>query len=227
MSPANHFWIDESIQPVKRDVDKSRRLLVDAGFRWKDESLCDRDGNPVRFTIITNAGSDQRRQEGAFIQEDLRELGIETVLAPIEGSALLARITGTFDYDACLLGLTQTDPDPSAEMALWLSRAPLHLWHPAQSQPATEWEARIDHLMESQMTSTDDEHRKACYHEVQRIVLENLPLLDLVVPHALVGYSAGLTGVRATPFSHILWNSDELFLERGTIPRNSNRDRSH
>jgi len=89
------------------------------------------------------------------------------------------------------------------------------LWHPAQSQPATEWEARIDHLMESQMTSTDNEHRKACYHEVQRIVLENLPLLDLVVPHALVGYSSGLRGVRATPFSHILWNSDELFLERG------------
>ena len=227
VSPANHFWRDESIQPMKRDVDRARRLLVDAGFRWEDENLCDCDGNPVRFTIITNAGSDQRRQEGAFIQEDLRELGIETVLAPIEGSALLARITGTFDYDACLLGLTQTDPDPSAEMALWLSRAPLHLWHPAQSQPATEWEARIDHLMESQMTSTDDEHRKACYHEVQRIVLENLPLLDLVVPHALVGYSAGLTGVRATPFSHILWNSDELFLERGTIPRNSNRDRSH
>ena len=215
VSPANHFWIDESIQPVKRDVDKSRRLLVDAGFRWKDESLCDRDGNPVRFTIITNAGSDQRRQEGAFIQEDLRELGIEIVLAPLEGAALFARITGTFDYDACLLGWMPSDSDPSAEMALWLSRGPLHVWHPAQSQPATEWEARIDRLMEPLLISTDDEHRKACYHEVQRIVLENLPLLDLVVPHALVGYNTALRGVRATPFGHVLWNGDELFLERG------------
>jgi len=104
VSPANHFWRDESLQPLKRDVDKARRLLVDAGFRWEDENLCDRDGNPVRFTIITNAGSDQRRKEGAFIQEDLKDLGMEVVLAPIEGSALLARITGTFDYDACLLG---------------------------------------------------------------------------------------------------------------------------
>ena len=213
VSPANHFWRDESIQPMKRDVERARRVLVDAGFRWEDKNLCDRDGNRVRFTIITNAGSDKRRREGAFIQEDLRDLGIEVVLAPIEGGALLARITSTFDYDACLLGLTQSDPDPSAEMALWLSRAPLHLWHPSQSQPATEWEARIDHLMESQLTSTDDEYRQACYREVQRIVAENLPVLDLVVPHALVGYSSRLRGVRATPFWHVLWNGDELFLE--------------
>jgi len=120
-----------------------------------------------------------------------------------------------------------SDSDPSAEMALWLSRAPLHLWHPAQSQPATEWEARIDHLMESQLASTDDEYRKACYHEVQRIVLENLPLIDLVVPHALVGYNAGLRGVRTTPFWHVLWNGDELFLERAENPENSDRDKSH
>ena len=171
----------------------------------------------MRFTIITNAGSDPRRREGAFIQEDLKDLGIEVVLAPIDGAALLARITGTFDYDACLLGLTQTDPDPSAEMALWLSRAPLHLWHPSQSQPETDWEARIDHLMESQLTSTDNEHRRACYREVQQIVVENLPLLDLVVPHALVGYSSGLRGVRATPFWHVLWNGDELFFEYQTV----------
>lgn len=214
VSPANHFWRDESLQPITRDVDEARRLLVDAGFRWEDGNLCDREGNPVRFTIITNAGSDLRRGEGAFIQEDLKDLGIEIVLAPIEGGALLARITGTFDYDACLLGLTQTDPDPSAEMSLWLSRAPLHLWHPSQSQPATEWEARIDHLMESQLTSTDVEYRQACYREVQRIVVEHLPVLDLVVPHALVGYSSALRGVRATPFWHVLWNGDELFFER-------------
>jgi hypothetical protein len=48
---------------------------------------------------------------------------------------------------------------------------------------------------------------------VQRIVVENLPVLDLVVPHALVGYSSRLRGVRATPFGHVLWNGDELFLE--------------
>ena len=188
VSPANHFWRDESIQPMKRDVDRARRLLVDAGFRWEDENLCDRDGNPVRFTIITNAGSDQRRQEGAFIQEDLRELGIETVLAPIEGSALLARITGTFDYDACLLGLTQTDPDPSAEMALWA-------------------ESRTASFVASGAIAACD-----------RVGSPHRP------PH---GVPNDFDRRRAPQSVLSRWNSDELFLERATIPRNSNRDRSH
>jgi ABC-type transport system substrate-binding protein len=68
--------------------------------------------------------------------------------------------------------------------------------------------------MEAQMSSVDPEYRRACFVEVQRIVLEHLPLLDLVVPHALVGYGARLQGVRATPFSHSLWNSDELSMAR-------------
>ena len=167
----------------------------------------------MRFTIITNAGSDKRRRESAFIQEDLRALGIDATVTPMDGGALFARVTGTFDYDACLLGLTQTDPDPAAETALWLSWAPLHVWHPAQAEPATEWEARIDHLMEAVVSSADPAERRARYHEVQQIVFEQLPLLDLVVPHALLGHRRELKGIRATPFSHALWNGEELYLD--------------
>lgn len=214
VSPANHFWIDERLTPTEQDRQRSRALLTDAGFWWEGGKLRDRDGNPVRFTIITNSGSGQRRREGAFVQEDLSQLGMDAVLAPIDGGTLFGAVTQTFDYDAALLGFTVSDPDPSAEMALWLSNAPLHLWYPAQAEPATEWEARIDVLMECQMSSMDRERRKACYHEVQRIVAEQLPLLDLVVPHALVAHSVRLQGVRATPFSHSLWNSDELFMKR-------------
>ena len=136
-------------------------------------------------------------------------------MAPIEGAALLAKITSTFDYDACLLGFTSTDPDPSAEMALWMSGAPLHLWHPAQSEPATEWEARIDHLMEAQMTAVDSERRKTCFDEVQQIVSDQVPVLDLVVPHALLAYNHRVKGLRANAFSHALWNPEELYLNDG------------
>lgn len=214
VSPANHFWRDESLVATKRDLTGARAMLTEAGFRWENGKLHDRDGNPVRFTIITNSESSQRRREAAFVQEDLSQLGIEAVLAPIDGGTLFGAVTNSFDYDACLLGFTASDTDPSAEMALWLSHGPLHLWHPNQPEPGTQWEARIDELMEAQMSSVDPEYRRACFVEVQRIVLEHLPLLDLVVPHALVGYGARLQGVRATPFSHSLWNSDELSMAR-------------
>jgi peptide/nickel transport system substrate-binding protein len=169
----------------------------------------------VSFTVLTNAGNESHARMGAFIQEDLTKIGIHAPTMVIEASSLLARITGSFDYEACLLGITQTDPDPSAEMGLWLSRAPLHLWNPQQQTPATPWEARIDELMTRQMGELDPEARREAYFEVQRIVYDQLPVLDLVVPHALLGARRRVSNLRPTPFAHALWNGEELSIGDG------------
>ncbi len=156
----------------------------------------------------------------AFIQEDLARLGIEVVAAPIEGGAFIARVTRSFDYDAGLLGFTLTDPDPNSEMALWMSSGPLHLWYPAQDRPATRWEARIDEIMGAQAGETDQARRWAMYQELQQIVAEHLPILDLVVPHALAAYRRDVQHLRPTPFGHVLWNADAIdVVRREKTPR--------
>jgi peptide/nickel transport system substrate-binding protein len=216
VSPANSFWHDESLQEAAYDPAGARTLLSRAGFAWDEKGrLRDGEGREVSFTVLTNAGNESHARMGAFIQEDLAKIGIHAPTVVIEASSLLARITGTFDYEACLLGITQTDPDPSAEMALWLSRAPLHLWNPRQATPATAWEARIDELMERQMGELDSEERRATYFEVQRIVHEQLPVLDLVVPHELLGARHRISNLRPTPFAHALWNGEELSIGDG------------
>jgi peptide/nickel transport system substrate-binding protein len=106
--------------------------------------------------------------------------------------------------------MSSTDPDPSAEMSLWLSSAPLHLWHPLQSKPHTEWEARIDELMRIQADALEAETRRQAFHEVQRIVSRELPILDLVVPHTLLAARNTVKNLRPSAFRHALWNSDEL-----------------
>jgi peptide/nickel transport system substrate-binding protein len=217
VSPANSFWRDESLQEAAYDPAGARTLLSQAGFLWDEKGrLRDGEGREVSFTVLTNAGNESHARMGAFIQEDLAKIGIHAPTVVIEASSLLARITGTFDYEACLLGITQTDPDPSAEMALWLSRAPLHLWNPRQTTPATAWEARIDELMERQMGELDSEERRATYFEVQRIVHEQLPVLDLVVPHELLGVRHRISNLRPTPFAHALWNGEELSIGDGS-----------
>jgi peptide/nickel transport system substrate-binding protein len=211
VSPANSFWQDPSLAEVTHDPGAAKALLAEAGFVWDERGkLRDERGREVRFTVLTNAGNEAHARLGAFIQEDLARIGIEAPTSIVEPSSLLARITRSFDYDACLLGISQTDPDPSAEMALWLSRAPLHFWNPRQETPATAWEARIDELMERQMGELEPEVRRALFHEVQRIVYEQLPVIDLVVPHALLGAHPRVTNLRPTPFAHALWNGEEL-----------------
>ena len=216
VSPANSFWHDEFLQEAAYDPAGARKLLSQAGFVWDDDGrLRDGEGREVSFTVLTTAGNESHARMGAFIQEDLAKIGIHAPTVVIEASSLLARITGSFDYEACLLGITFTDPDPSAEMALWLSRAPFHLWNPQQKTPATAWEARIDELMERQMGELDSEARRATYFEVQRIVYEQLPVLDLVVPHALLGARHRVSNLRPTPFAHALWNGEELSIGDG------------
>jgi len=216
VSPANFLWHDDSLPEAAYDPAAARTLLSQAGFVWDDDGrLRDGGGHEVSFTVLTNAGNESHARMGAFIQEDLSKIGIHAPTVVIEASSLLARITGSFDYEACLLGITQTDPDPSAEMGLWLSRAPLHLWNPQQKTPATAWEARIDELMERQMSELDLEARRETYFEVQGIVYEQLPVLDLVVPHALLGARHSVWNLRPTPFAHALWNGEEISIGHG------------
>ncbi len=147
-----------------------------------------------------------------LIQEDLKQIGIRVAVAPLEFRALLNRVLDTRDYDACVLGLASGDADPSAEMNVWLSSGPTHLWNPGQKQPATSWEAEIDTLMRRQFVTLDARERKRLYDRVQAIAAEELPLICLASPNILVGASARLGNLRPAVVEHyVLSNADELF----------------
>jgi peptide/nickel transport system substrate-binding protein len=162
--------------------------------------------------LLTNADNPYRIKTAAILQEDLARIGVEMSLVPLDYPGLIGRIARTFDYEACLFSIKFTDPDPSAELPLWLSRSPFHIWSPAQRKPETPWESRIDALMEEQMLATEHVARKALFDEVQSLVVEQLPVIDLVVPHALVGANARVGNLRPTPFWDPVWNSEELYV---------------
>jgi peptide/nickel transport system substrate-binding protein len=216
ISPANHRWWNAAIEPPPLDRRRAKSQLEEGGFRWgPDGTLVGPEGQPVRFTLLTNAGNPHRTKIASLIQEDLAQIGVEMTLLPLDFSSLVGRITRSFDYEACLLSMSFTDPDPSAQLPFWLSRSPHHIWHPSQPQPATPWEARMDVLMHQQMGALEQGTRKAFFDELQAMVVEELPVIDLVVPHALVGTTARLGNLEPTPFWHpTLWNSEELYLGR-------------
>ena len=99
--------------------------------------------------------------------------------------ALIERISRTYEYEACLLGLVNVDPDPNAQMNVWMSSAANHQWNPRQKSPATPWEAEIDHLMRLQGSSPSFEKRRESFYRVQEIVAEQVPFIYLVTKNAL------------------------------------------
>jgi peptide/nickel transport system substrate-binding protein len=213
VSPANQFWFNSSLPVPAYDAPGALRLLAQAGFRLEGGTLHDSSGNRVEFTVITNAGNKSREQMVTMIQQDLSQIGIKVNLVTLDFPSLIERITRTYDYEACLLGLVNTDLDPNSQMNVWLSSAENHQWNPKQSKPATAWEAELDRLMHSQASAISDKKRKADWDKVQQIVAEQQPFIYLVNKDAMSAISSSVVGSSPSVLDpHAFWNAELLRL---------------
>ena len=212
VTPGNKLWVNGALPRPQRSLARARTLLGEAGFTWKGGRLHDAAGAPVGFTIVTNAANAQRVQMATIAQADLRDLGIEAQVVPLENRGLLDRVLKTHDYDAAIMALASGDVDPNSEMNVWLSGGPTHLWALTRTAPPSAWEKEIDELMRRQLVTLDVRERRKLYDRVQVLVAENLPMIPLVSPNVLVGAKATLGNFRPAILDPtVLWNADELY----------------
>ncbi len=213
ISPANSAWYDSKIAPLKTDIAAAKAGLAQAGFHMNGSQLEDAAGHPVKFSILTNASNAARVKMATLIQQDLAALGMQVTVVSLDFPALIERLMHTQDYEACLLGLENVDPDPNAMMNLWDSSSPNHQWNPSQKTPATEWEAEIDRAMARQATSLNPAERKQAIDRVQEIVAEEQPFIYLVYPNILAAISPRLQNVQPAVLEpNLVWNIERLSL---------------
>jgi peptide/nickel transport system substrate-binding protein len=216
VSPANEFWFNAALEQPKYDPKTALTLLARAGFRYEKETLRDSAGNRVEINLVTNSGNTAREKMATMIQQDLSELGIKVNVVTLDFPSLIERMTRTFDYDACLLGLVNTDLDPDSQMTVWLSSGENHQWNPNQKTPATAWEAEIDNLMRQQASAPTDKERKAKFDRVQQIVAEQAPFIYLINKDVLMAVSTSVIGAAPVVLSpQSFWNAETLRLTAG------------
>jgi peptide/nickel transport system substrate-binding protein len=149
-----------------------------------------------------------------LIQQDLAALGMQVTVVTLDFPALIERLMHTQDYEACLLGLENVDPEPNAMMNIWLSSSPNHQWNPSEKTPATPWEAEIDRLVDQQAASDVTAERKKAVDRVQQIVADQQPFIYLVYPNALVAVSPKLQGAEPAVLApRLTWNVERLRLQ--------------
>jgi len=213
VSPSNHFWFNAALEEEKYDPQGALRLLRQAGFRSASDTLQDRAGNRVEFTLVTNSGNAAREKMASMIQEDLSQVGIKVNVVTLDFPSLIERMTRTFDYEACILGLVNTDLDPNSQMTVWLSSGENHQWNPGQAAPATPWEAEIDKLMREQAAVPTEKERKAKFDRVQQIVAEQQPFIYLINKDVLVAVSSNVVGAAPVVLNPPgFWNVETLRL---------------
>ena len=196
ISPANKTWYNQALPPIQESETTALHLLAQEGFQKRGAQLFDREGHPVKFSLLTNSGNRSRQRMAALIQQDLSAIGMQVNVVTLDFPALIDRLMHSGDYEAALLGLSNVQPDPSAMMNVWMSNSPNHQWNPSEKTPATVWEAEIDKAMRVQAEANDPRARKAAVDKVQAIVAEQLPFIYLVYPNTLCAVSPAVEGVR-------------------------------
>ena len=112
ISPANTLWYNTHLQVPHEDAGAATSLLLNAGFHKRGNHLYDATGHPVKFSIVTNSGNRAREKMATLIQQDLAALGIEVTVVTLDFPALVERLMHSMNYEACLLGLSNVEPDP-------------------------------------------------------------------------------------------------------------------
>jgi peptide/nickel transport system substrate-binding protein len=213
VSPANQFWFNAKLRPHPFDQASALKRLAQDGFRLQGGVLRDKSGNVVEFSIMTNSGNKYRERMATMIQQDLLGIGVKVNVVTLDFPSLIERITRTFNYEACLLGLVNTDLDPATIMNVWVSSSENHQWNPGQKTPETAWEAEIDRLMKAQASTLDDRKRKEYYDRVQEIAWEQEPFIYLVTKNMLSAVSPSVRNAAPVVLRpQVYWNIDRLML---------------
>ncbi len=185
--PPQMWYHNPEVEPLAYDPDLARRLLAEAGWEDTDgDGILDKDGEPFRFTLISNNGNQLRADVQVLVQEQLESIGIEVHVALYEWSVFLSEKIDTRDFDACVLGWNLSiDPDV------------YQLWHSSQVDKGFNFvgyvNPKADRLLERGRTEFDQAKRQAIYREFHRILNEDQPYTFLYVPK-------GMTALRRDEF---------------------------
>lgn len=211
ITPANRTWYSARVPRTPHDPTKARAVLGSIGLvdRDGDGRLEDARGTPVRFTLLTQKGRTLLERGAAVIRDDLARIGVTVDVVALEGADLIQRFAASRAYEAVYFSVLTTDTDPAINPDYWLSRGSAHIWNHEQASPATDWERRIDELMDEQMHSPDDARRKALFDEVQQLFATHLPIVHFAAPKVYAVASARVTNVRpAISRPQLLWAPD-------------------
>jgi peptide/nickel transport system substrate-binding protein len=218
ISTENRKWNNPDIPHYGFDLTRARSLLAEISIQDRngDGVMEDADGNPIEVAFYSNAGNPIRERAATLIQEDLKKLGVRLIYQPIAYPTLVEKINVSYDYECALMGLGGGGGDPASQMNVLRSSEELHQWFPFQKTPATDWEARIDALLDAQMRTLDYAQRKKDFDEVQVILAEELPMIYTVAPFAAAAIRSDIGNLRPAVLSpyRLTWNLEELYLKK-------------
>ena len=176
----NPFYNPDIQLQYRFDLEKAGKLLDACGcFLASDGNRYDDKKNKIEFDL-TIVGNDGMTQDIAtIISDEASKVGVTVKIRTLDFQKIVEQLTSTYDWQSIIIGLGTTI-FPTQGSNVWPSNGNLHLWYPLQSEPATEWEARIDELYNEGSCTIDKKKAAKIWDEYQSIILEQCPVVYLI-----------------------------------------------
>ena len=180
--PPEHWAYEPAAMHYEYNPKLARQMLDLSGYR-------PRDGVRFRLTMKTST-EEYTRLLAAVLQQQLREVGIELDIRSFEFATFYSDVVkGQFQlYSLRWIGGNE-DPDIFE-----------HVFHstsvpPKRANRGHYRNPRVDELIDQGRREVDPEKRRALYAEVQRIVSEDLPYINLWYLDNVVVHTPRVRGV--------------------------------
>jgi peptide/nickel transport system substrate-binding protein len=175
--------------------EEAQRLLAEVGWTpGPDGILRNAQGQPFRFTLMTNQGNQVRADIAEIVQADLRRIGVDMRIQIQEWGTLLSRINtpAQRDFDAVLIGWrTEFRIDDS------------DLFHCEKRDEPYQWvgycNPQVDQLLDRLPTIADRNTALPLWQEYQRLLAHEVPYTFVYFTERLHGVSDHLQNVNPDP----------------------------
>lgn len=147
---------DPDLEPIPYDPETASQMIDAAGSY----------GASIRFMV--NQGNVLREDWLTYTQQALQDVGIEVIPEVIEYATLSERVTATQDYDVCGVDFAGVTAEPSELYEQFHSGSAGNFMNYANPD--------LDELLTQAKETLDQEAAKPIYAEIQRLIMDDVPM---------------------------------------------------
>ncbi len=196
-----------TLKPAARDVNAARDLLVQAGWKPGPEGIFVKDGHKLSFALTITAGNKLREFVARDIAQQLKEVGIEVNVRPVEAPRFFGDILKNRRFDSAMYAwVAGIDPD---NISLWHSKRIPSRSNGYEGQNYPGWRnPEIDDLTEQGVHTLDIEARKQIYFRIMDIIAAEYPVVPLYFRANIDAVKNAVENYRPNPTpAGNLWNA--------------------
>ncbi len=179
--PAMTWYYNSKVKPFEYNPKKGKKIIKDLGI------------DSLSFSIFVNSENKELQRVAQFIEQNLREIGINVKIRLLDWQSLRHRIIEEKAFEAVLLSRAYLwDPDI------------YDLWHSSKTQKG-QWnffsfkDKKIDSLLEKGRKTLNFNERQRIYREIHKLLYEKQACIFLYETPLVFYANKKIEGIKPDP----------------------------